>query len=481
MKKKLNKDFAILILIFFLGLVFRFYNLNWDLGFSFHPDERNIAAAVSRIHFFDKLNPEFFAYGSLPVYLYRAGGDFLVYITKDTDWVYNWGDINLIGRYFSAIFSSLTIPFIYLLSKKIFNKEVALISTFLSAFCVGIIQTAHFSVTESILMFSVVLITLLSINIINKPLRKRNYIALGIVFGLSLASKISAISFLSIPAVTYFLSVSKKEIVEKTLFFFLFLIISFVIFTTLAPYTFLNFDKFLESMRYEGGVAIGSLPVVYTLQFDNTLPYLFQLKNLFWQMGIAAPFSVIGVVVILYEAVMKKSYSKLVFISFPIIYFAYVGTWHTKFIRYMDPLLPFLIIAGSYFLFLLKNKFKFAGKLLFLSVLILTFVWSVSFMSIYSNKQTRIAASEWIYENIPQESLLLTEHWDDRLPLVLPEKNIQYRIEQLSIYDPDSQDKITYYSEKLSSADYIVINSKRLYGTLLYLEEKYPITSNYYK
>ena len=62
-----------LVWIFFLlligiGVFFRFYNLNWGAPFYFHPDERNIASSISRLDFPNSMNPEFFAYGSAPVY-----------------------------------------------------------------------------------------------------------------------------------------------------------------------------------------------------------------------------------------------------------------------------------------------------------------------------------------------------------------------------------------------------------------------------
>ena len=65
----LDKKFYTLSFIsclIFLAGIFRFYNLNWDLGNYFHPDERNIANAVSQIYFFSQLNPHFFAYGVFP-------------------------------------------------------------------------------------------------------------------------------------------------------------------------------------------------------------------------------------------------------------------------------------------------------------------------------------------------------------------------------------------------------------------------------
>ncbi len=209
-----QKSFVVCCLLFvvFIGGFLRFYNLNWDNGYSFHPDERNIANAVARIDFFKQLNPQFFAYGSLPIYLYRLIGNLLVKITNNPDWVLQWGLINLIGRWFSAFFSTLTIVLIFLLVKKIWNNNcLALITVFFTAFSPAFIQNAHFATVESLLIFWVILIFLYSLNLIEKP-NFKNYLKIGLTSGMAIATKISAISFLIIPISIFFLYFLKMTI-----------------------------------------------------------------------------------------------------------------------------------------------------------------------------------------------------------------------------------------------------------------------------
>ena len=479
---KIGKETLLIFLIITVGAFFRFYNLNWDEGHSFHPDERNIAASVSRVRFPDKLDPEFFAYGSFPIYIYRTAGEVLLKVTKDTSWNYEWGNINLVGRFFSALFSTLTIPLIYVLGRRLFNRYVGLFSAFFFSFCVGVIQTAHFAVTESILIFSVVSVTLLSLLILEHPTKKINYLLLGGLFGASLASKMSTISFLIIPLTSFFLTFNKRDYKHRFISIISFFVLGILIFLILNPYTVLRFEKFLESMRYESSVVSGALPVVYTLQFDKTFPYVFQIENFFWQMGILAGFSVAGMIVIFSEGIKNRNKKYILFSLFPILYFAYVGSWHTKFIRYMDPLLPFLSISAAFFLYLLIKDFKKLGKLISVVVVLLTILWTIAFFLIYARGQTRITASRWIYENINPGAYILTEHWDDGLPLTINSNNPgQYKIDQLAIYDEDNENKVNYFSDKLSEADFVVINSRRLYGTLINLDDKYPITQRYYK
>lgn len=481
-----NKNFYIFLFFVFLITIaafLRFYNLNWDQGSLFHPDERNIDNAVTKIRFFSRLDPEFFAYGGFSIYLYRAAADILSFITKTGSWTSDWGLINTVGRFFSALFSTLTIIPLYFLARKIASQKAALIAAILYSFTVASIQTSHYGVTESLITFIGVLICFFSIRILKKH-NLINVFILGVASGIGIAAKTSSILFLIMPTLSFLIILIKNKLrLKKNIGYFLFFsAICFLIFTLFSPFTFINWNKFIESMNYESGVATGSLPVVYTLQFNHTLSYFYQLKNLFWQIGLAGVFCITGFIFVLYKTIKTRDKNLLIFISFPLLYFLYVGAWHTKFIRYMVPIIPYLIISAGILLAEIRLKYKILGKTLITVIILSSVFWSLAFFSIYTRPQTRVSASKWIYVNIPIGAKLLTEQWDDGLPITIDNSYpSRYRNEQLTMYDQDNNQKIDYLSEKLSGADYIIFNSRRLYGTLINLTDKYPITSGYYR
>jgi len=74
-KNFVKKPIFYLAIILVLGGLFRFYNLNWDFQHSFHPDERNILGQTAGIQPSNGYRVQFFAYGQLPVYLYRFTGE----------------------------------------------------------------------------------------------------------------------------------------------------------------------------------------------------------------------------------------------------------------------------------------------------------------------------------------------------------------------------------------------------------------------
>jgi len=483
----------ILILSLLIGAFFRFYNLNWDQGHFFHPDERNIAAAVSRVSFFDQLNPRFFAYGGFPIYLYRALGEVISIITANPAWVSNWGLINLIGRGVSATASSLSILVVFLLGKKVFSKRAGVLAAFFSAFCVFLIQTAHYGVTESLLCFWGPLIALLSLGLLQNPTLKR-YLILGIVSGLAIGTKVSAATFLAFPLLAHtFASLhktpwEKKNFWKRQSFLLLFGFFTLLWFFISSPYTFFDFEHFWKSMSYERGVVSGKLEVCYVYQFIKTVPYVFQIKNLLWLMGPFLTFSSLAGWAILTTKILKNLIRRkllsreIIVVSWPFVYFAIVGSWSTKFVRYMAPLLPFFCLFAAWLLLEARKHWRQAGRGLLVVTTLTTALYALSFMSIYTHESTRITASKWIYRHVPRDAKILTEHWDDGLPIHLDgDRPSQYQIEALTIYEPDGLKKAEYYGERLATADYLIINSRRLYGTLVNLPERYPITSHYYK
>ena len=481
-----KKSLAVLIAILAFGSFMRFYNLNWDQGYIFHPDERNIAAAVSRIRFFNQLNPKFFAYGGFSIYLYRAIGEALNWITSKRTWVYEWGQINLVGRSVSAFASSLSLIFVFLLGRKVFERRVGLLAAFFAAFCVSLIQTAHYGVTESLLCFWGPLIALLSLRLLERP-TLGSYLFLGAVSGLAIGTKISAASFLIFPCLAHLL-LGRKDFWRRGGFLLLFGLSTVLFFLLSSPYTVLDFEKFKESMEYEGGVVSGRLKVCYVYQFLKTTPYLFQVRNLPWLMGpLLAFFSLVGlialIVKILREAFRRRILKEeIILVGWPLAYFAIVGSWFAKFVRYMAPLLPFFCLFAAWIVVEIKKRWRFAGSSLIFISTASTSLYALSFMSIYAHASTRLAASRWIYQHIPQGSRILKEHWDDGLPVSLggasPDR---YEFGILEIYEPDNDEKLKHYAKNLAAADYMVINSRRLYGTMLHLTERYPLTSRYYK
>ena len=125
-------------------------------------------------------------------------------------------------------------------------------------------------------------------------------------------------------------------------------------------------------------------------------------------------------------------------------------------------------------------------------VLVGTMLWGWGFLAIYRRPLTRVTASRWIYENVPPGSHLANEHWDDPLPFSIDGK-MSFRPAGeylglssssdglLQMYAEDTPEKRQLLYQWLDEADYIIMSSNRLYGSIPRLPMRYPMTTLYYK
>ena len=546
---------VLLFTVLILGAILRFTNINWDSFLAFHPDERNIAWAVTRIHFFDQLNPQFFAYGGLPIYLYRALGEAVVFITKDPSWLTEWGKIAVIGRFVSALLSSISVLLIYQVATMYFSKRTGLLSAFLLAFSPWAIQQAHFATTETMLVFFLLFLLLTARG--GVPFRstvtalakwmswRRSHLDLdgarqrhadlsavssGIILGLALAAKTTSLLFAVIPLTALWLpdkispwrKFVKHELWTKLRATIVFFLTAAGTFLTFSPYMVIDRVHFLESMRYETGVVVGRFTVPYTLQFLGTTPYLYQFQTMLWQAGPIAALGIVGIMTLFVFLFLKRGEAgkfaqddkriagpskffceqqrcAIVFLIFPLLYLAWSGSWFAKFSRYNVPFLPFLTIAAAWLIVWVTKKmyvvwcdrivqhttlssFFLIGRIgLLVGLVGLHTLWGVANWTIYTRPQTRIEASKWMYQHIPKDSLIYTEHWNDGLPVTLPGwQTTAFRRELLTPYEPDNETKLGYWTDKLARGDYFILTTPRISRTMPKLTEKYPITSRVY-
>lgn len=173
--------------------------------------------------------------------------------------------------------------------------------------------------------------------------------------------------------------------------------------------------------------------------------------------------------------------------------FLYQGVQFSKAMRYFYPVYPFLALITANCLVqwpspLNRRNIKNVNKSIFwflvALLLISTTAWPFSFISIYSQPHSRVTASEWVYNNIPPESVISCEHWDDCLPLSLKSKNsaiYKYKTETLELYNQDTGTKWQKVNAQLENIDYLIMSSNRLWGSIPKVPEKYPITSKFYE
>ena len=534
---------CLIALVLIAGFI-RFESLNWDAGLSYtpHPDERALLMKSDEISF-PKLseisslldsetstwNPKWFAYGSLPIYLLKIAESLEYFIPDFID-----HDIRILARTLSSLSDIGTIIGISLLAKIILNRKYALIIGILASFSVIHIQLSHYFAVDTLATFfciwGIFFICRISINN-----RKADSIFAGIFIGLALSSKISVFPIYSAFFTAHFLYIFnninlKSQFTWKAslLTMFIGLLTSAITFLIVQPYSILDWSTFSSDILEQSEMVRQIRDYPYTRQYINTIPYLYQFIQLgkwglgwpltiisaiglFWFCNKGINHSRITLLLILLNIISigllltynnllsillsmtlslgslwitipfrsKLDYRYLIILSWVIPYLLITGSFEVKFTRYLLPIIPFLILLGIGFIhdkMLSTNKPRFITLMTLLVITIgITISYGLSTQNIYSTPHTAVKASEWLNKNAPTNAIILKEHWEESIPNLN-----KFQVQEIPIYDNDDLSKLETLSVSLEQADYLILYSNRLYGTVTRIPERYPYMTAYY-
>ncbi len=504
--KRIFITFAIILSAFF----FRFNNLNWDESFHLHPDERFLTMVGNAMklpttvnQYFDQktslLNPanigyRFFVYGRFPLILTKY-----LAVNLNLD---NYNDFTILGRQLSAFFDLLVIILVYKTAKLLIGKyreanfnKFQQISTipFWAAFFYAVsvlpIQLSHFFAVDTFLNFFMFgsFYFALRYSMTDGRTPPLRYLFLsGVFFGLAMASKITALFIL--PLNLFFISFTYLGRPSRIGKLFLILLIYFgVSYFTLRladPYlfqstNFLNptlnaqFMENLKQLKSFEGKDIWYPPAV---QWIKKPAIIFSLINL-TVFGVGIPYFALAIIGI-FNILISKKYELLIILFWVLAFFLYQSIQFVKAMRYFIFIYPFLTIFAGIGI---SKLFKTKNYLFYVICFVIFLIWPLMFSSIYFNKHTRVEASEWVYKNLPSGSYILSESWDDSLPLAVANNyGKQFPGEQLPVFDPDASDKWQKINKSLGRADYYILSSNRGWGSIPTVPKKYPLMSKFY-
>jgi len=477
-----NKSITLLLLILTVGFFLRIVGLNWDQDQHLHPDERFMTMVTDKIVWPGSLmeyfntrtstaNPHnigfpFFVYGTFPLFLIKA----ISQVFNQDNYIY----ITLIGRFISAVMDSFNILLIYLIISRLTKRIVpSILGAFIYATSVLPIQLSHYFATDTHLVFFQVLTFYF--------LLKRKPVLAGLAFGLALSSKITAVFLLPLILITLIYQHLKHKNLKS-------FVISGILILLFSGFTFRVFQPYL----FDGVFSLNQLVINNwkqlkafddptgwfppAVQWIKSIPVIFPLENIFYW-GLGPILSLLALYSIVKSILNFKKEPILMFISLWIIgIFLYQSFSFAKPMRYFYPLYPLVSVISGVALYdlILKSKHKLAVGIF----CVLNLIWPFSFISIYLQPHTRVQATYWIYNNIPENSIISCEYWDDCLPLG---GGLGYRFIELDLYkQADTEAKMIDIYKRLSRIDYLVLSSNRLYGSIMTVPEMYPNTTKFY-
>lgn len=503
-----KKSKILLLSILFLGLFLRIFGNNWDQGWHLHPDERFLTMVGidtkipptldqyldQKTSTFNPVNKghAFFVYGTFPILINKILAQYFYNDTYDF--------FHLQGRALSGVADFLVILVLFklieLCEKKLkFSSTVKYLGAFFYAIGVLPIQLSHFFTVDTFLNLFCWLSFYFAVKLFfEKKGKLFFYISLsGFFFGCAVASKISAVYFA--PLVGIFILFALP--LFRRWYLICIAVLCFVVFFYFAlrfgsPYyfetnnilnvqlstIFLNSIRTLKSFDNPQGLFPPAIQWI-------SKSYDFPIKNIFF-FGVGPIYfgiSLFGALLLL----KKKNKFIISSILWIIAFIIYQSFQFAKTMRYLIFIYPFLaIFAAVGMTYILGRMKKIPSRFFHLLgisfIYISVVIWPLAFMSIYTVDQSRVTASHWIYETIPSRSVILTEYWDDPLPLMVQDPGTKnYRGQEVHIFDPDTKEKWMTINDQLSRGDYYIMSSNRAWGSIGEVPKIYPDASEFYK
>ena len=513
----------IALAIVFLGaLAVRLYGIDWDDGRDLHPDELFITKFVleGRIGFdwpkdlatlanpaTSTLNPrsadpqsgEFreFAYGALPLWVTDATAWGLSRLTGT-----NWNATErayLVGRALSALLGALTLLPVAALGTAVGGRSVGLLAALFAALAPMSIQLAHFLTTDSWLACFVALALLAAVTAARSG-RIWRFAVAGATLGLAMATKGSVFTLVAPLAVAVAVDANRRyavgtgpdtvraAIARSAAIGFG----AAIAFFAFEPYAMLRPDVYLHSLRVQADIVSGSFDVPFSRVYGGTMPLVYQLEQFVrWGYGpIAGVLALSGLVMLGVRAVGQRPAPALILMSWVAAYGGVILLSEVKFLRYLEPLAPVLAVAAGLALHRLAaaslpSRLGMPRQAVPALALMAALAWTGAFVSVYAHENTRLAASRWIYAEIPPGSTLTAEYWDDALPralsFALSPRMFGFRTVTMDLYRdrPPAEASAAIFAE-ISQADYIVQSSQRVQAATRAMPWRYPVQGRYF-
>ncbi|MEJ5310793.1 MAG: phospholipid carrier-dependent glycosyltransferase [Anaerolineae bacterium] len=469
-----------IVCIIITSIVLRVWGINYDLPYIYHPDEP-VSISISRNMFVTgDLNPHFFGYSSLPLYINALAYIPYYFLGKLLGVFQTPNDIQplvsltmgvtkapfptsvLLQRLVSVMFGIGTVVAVFFICQAITHKvSVGLLASWMMAISPSMVTHSRL-VTPNIYVVFFMLLAFLASVLIYKQGKTWHYVAAGLCVGFAISSKYNGGLVLLTLVLAHFLRYGKEALKKKKFYLALFLCGAGFLLTT--PFAIFDFSDFYKDFVYHAQYyRVASHP---GMEGDALRWYL----DYAWRTG--GVLYIFAVLQILYGICVKSK--EIVILSiFPVVYFGYISTLNVRNDRTFIPLVPFLFILAAWFLVCLWYKIKElpSKKLRNLSVIVFVCLTTVAFAFPLARTimntlrltaiNSRETARVWIESNLPPGSRIALESY---APFVEPELFSVHGVGRMIDYEPE------WYIE--NGFDYLIFG-QGMYGRFYLNSEKY--------
>ena len=458
-----------LLWLFVIGAILRVMGLNWDGGRGLHPDEGNLVRAALTLGLNGRILPEFHAYNDLALWLPR-----LVSLpfceTQDA------ACLTLVARSVSAGLSLIVILPAAALACRLAgaggNPEAGGIAGLAAALVFStsppLVQWAHFGTTESALVALVILSWWLALQWQDAKLTDRQMVLFsGVTIGIGFGFKTTALVVALIPILAF--ALAPRALAVRLRLLVLFGLLAGVQAVAFAPSVLLATESWLGVMQFENGVVTGTIPVFWTAQFYGATNGLYELGQL-WGLT-----SGMGVILAVASVVLlPRSGWRLAIpaIALVVVYAMLTFGWHAKFIRYLAPVVPVLLVLASVSVGLLaRGVWGRMMAAIAMAGLVLMALEGLDSASAYLRPDPRLAMEEHLLSRSAPTDLVAIEPRDlaqlgGRAQIILPLTDADLSADSLAA--------------PLAQADWLIVASRRNWEVLPRQPDANPLICAYY-
>ena len=317
-------------------------------------------------------------------------------------------DLRLAGRIISALADVATVAMVFLLGRRVYDVRTGVLAALLASLAVIHIQLSHFLAVDTILALFTVLSVYFMYRVAREG-RLRDSVLAGCFLGLGLATKVSiaplfgayvvahviyALSLSGVPdTVTLPFSLRWSSAVKGAAAG---VAACVAVLFVVHPYAFLDWSRFFADVVEQSEIVRRIVDVPYTRQYIDTTPYLYQVRQLAtwglgWPLGVVAwagllyaslrgmrlryglaylvpgwvlPIAIllistsflaifaatsIAVAALVATLPFRSTDSRIdvLMLSWVVPSFLITGALQVKFLRYLIPITPFLLLFGS--------------------------------------------------------------------------------------------------------------------------------------
>lgn len=503
-----------------LGAAFRFYGLGWGAPyFHFHIDEHIVftyADALARDTREAANASKFFMYSPFPMYVLNGIVAVYTALSHRLDLAVPRDEVTymILGRSISATLGTATIPLAYAVTRRVSGRRGGVFAAFLLATAVIHLRESHFFSLDVSMTFFTALGLYFATRIVERG-DVAGEAGSALALGLGLASKYSAAFLAPLIGVAELLSArapqaltSFRAWVRVAVRAAVTIAAGLAIFLMLDWLVIRYFDKFRSDIKtWVIDPLSGTTKPEWIAQFAdvNALPYWFT-NLLWWSLGPAL--EICGLAGIVWLLVVRRERLSILVGLFPIFYWLSAGKTATvaPFIRYTVPLAPPLAMAaGALCADLIgKPRWRTAGLVTAAAVIGTTTLWAAAYMNVFRQPDSRLAASQWLTQNVPAGSKVLIEPSHNTPPmgsyltnvnfhsnyvLFYPqtEKHDYYQLYAFDTYRSlynrgvDDDFRRNYIQSRLALADWIVMDDTYLQQYQHLPEPDHAVVKQYYR